>query len=95
MTRLYYTAPSDELFEENKAACIQVWKEVSRDRFYMEEKVKSVEKMTNIGDNFMTMVAFFDQKNQFRLADKLSPECRTAIRERMIDGGHPDYLIEF
>lgn len=98
MSDLYYTAPSDELFNELKAACIENWKEVDHDndKFgYATQKINRIKDIVNVQDNFMYMVAMFDQDNQALLAQKLSPECRLAIRERMLDGGQPEYLIAF
>ncbi len=98
MAKLYYTAPSDELFNELKAACIETWKEVDHDhdKFgYATEKINRIKDIANVEDNFMYMVAMFSQNNHYILAEKLSEECRDAIRARMIDGGQPDYLIVF
>jgi DNA-binding MltR family transcriptional regulator len=98
MTKLYYTPPSDQEFEEVKKASMQLWEDVDTDKDaygYATEKKNRIKDITNVEDNFMYMVAMFDDENQALLAEKLSPETRKAIRERMIDGGNPEYLIHF
>ncbi len=98
MSKLYYTAPNEEQFEEMKAKAIELWTErypADKSPFYAEEKVNRIKDIQNVQDNFMYMVAMFDSNNQALLAEKLSPETRMAVRERMIDGGNPEYLIAF
>lgn len=93
---LYYTAPSDEIFEEVKAKAIELWKEkTASNPEYVDEKTDYIETVRNIDDNIMTIVAMFDHVNMELLAYKLSWEARTAIRERMVDGGNPDGMIPF
>lgn len=97
MTQLYYTPPTEDAFNEVKVRSIELWKEVDtdNDKFgYATEKINRIKDIHNVGDNFMYMVAMFDQGNQELLAEKLSEETRTAIRERMIDGGsEPQYIV--
>ena len=93
MSKLYYTPPSDKLFLELKCAAIDVWREVGSDPSYIHEKVSYIDKMTNVGDNFMTIFALFDMHNQRRCGEKLSKECKDAINEQLIDGGSPEYLL--
>ena len=96
--KLYYTPPTDEQFEEVKINAMELWHEVdsNNDEFgYATEKVNAIKDIGNIKDNFMFMVAMFDIHNQALLANKLSPETRTAIRERMIDGGNDPIYIAF
>lgn len=98
MSKLYYTPPSDELFNEVKGEVMKFWVErypETTSPHYAIEKVKRIENIQNISDNFMYMIAMFDSENQALLAEKLSDEARLAIRERMIDGGNPSYLIPF
>ena len=95
MSKLYYTAPSDEIFEEVKQKAIEVWSKYDNQYGYVDEKVGQIKDIRNIKDNVMFIVAMFDSNNQKKLADKLSDETRKALRERMIDGGSPEYTIEF
>jgi hypothetical protein len=97
-TKLYYTAPSDEIFEEVKKASMDLWTERYPEEtspFYAKEKVERIKDWKNIGDNLMSLVAMFDDYNQRNLSDKLSPLAKQEIRIRMIDGGQPEYLIHF
>ena len=96
--KLYYTPPTDEIFEEVKRASINLWierypEETSPD--YAKEKTDRIKDWQNIGDNLMSLVAMFDNSNMVLLAQKLSPEAQLAIRERMIDGGSSEEYIPF
>jgi len=77
----------DEQFEELKKAAIELWQTFDNRFGYVDEKVNAIKGIDNISDNFMFIVAMFDSRNQRRLAEKLSPETRKSIRERMVDGG--------
>ncbi len=92
---LYYEPPTDEQFEELKSKAIEIW-EGYDDRFgYASSKINQIKDIKNISDNFMYMIAMFDDENQKKLAEKLSVETRREVRARMIDGGAPEYLIHF
>lgn len=93
--KLYYTAPSNEAFEELRKAAIEVWQQYDNEYGYVDEKTAAIVNIRNVSDNFMYMVAMFDINNQRKLAEKLSPATRLAVRERMIDGGNPEWLIPF
>jgi len=96
--RLYYTAPSDEIFDEVKQKSMDLWIErypEDSSPFYAQEKVSEIKDLRNIKDNVMSIVARFDSDNMKNLSEKLSAEARTALRERMIDGGNPLYSIPF
>ena len=95
MSRLYYTEPSQDIFDEVKSVAIEIWREYDNTYGYADEKVDEIKDMENIKDNLMYIVAMFDQDNQQKLADKLSDESRKAIRDRMIDGGNEEWLICF
>ena len=93
--KLYYTPPSDSQFNELKEKAIEIWSTMGDEPSYAEEKIGRIKDIKNIQDNFMYMVAMFDINNQVKLAEKLSMETRMAVRDRMIDGGNPEYLIPF
>jgi len=96
-TQLYYTAPSDKLFNEIKEAAMELWKEVDTDNDkygYATEKINRIKDIANVSDNFMFIVAMFDVGNQAKLANKLSEETKKEVRIRMIDGGSsPKYIM--
>ena len=93
--RLYYTAPSEQYFEEVKVAAIKVWNQYDDTFGYASEKTKRISNIQNVSDNFMYIVAMFDYPNQRKLANLLSDETRKEIRDRMIDGGNPLEYIPF
>lgn len=98
MEKLYYTAPSDEIFNEVKEKSIELFAERYPEEIspqYAQEKISRIKDWDNIQDNVMSMVAMFDDNNQRLLAEKLSEQARQAIKERMVDGGMPEYLIHF
>lgn len=92
---LYYTAPSDEVFNEVKREAIKVWEGLDSHPSYLEEKLLRIRDLQNIDDNVMYIVAMFDHHNQSHLARQLSIDSRLALRERMESGGQPNYLIPF
>ena len=94
MAKLYYTPPSDEIFEEVRAAAIKIWQRYDHPD-YVAEKVGRIAEIRNVGDNVMYIVAMFDHENRCALASVLSGEARAAIYERMVDGGEPDHLNPF
>lgn len=93
MSKLYYTAPSDEAFEDMRKACIEVWGQYDNEFGYVDEKTSRIKEIGNVQDNFMYMLAMFDHINQRKVVEKLSEETKQAVRERMLDGGNePSYL---
>ena len=98
MAKLYYTAPSEEIFNEVKKASIELWIERYPEEtspFYAKEKVAQIEPLQNIKDNMMSIVARFDPQNMAYLAGKLSEEASIAIGNRMVDGGAEIYQTPF
>ena len=79
----YYEAPTDEIFEEVKAGCIEIWNTYDNSYGYVTEKVSSIEDIANVSDNAMYMVAMFDSSNRFKLLGNLSPEARKFVDERI------------
>ena len=95
---LYYTAPSDKIFEEVKTKSMKLWAAIDHDNDkygYTTEKINRIKDLKNIEDNIMAIVSMFDLHNQFILSTRLSKVAKKTIRERMLDGGTPEYLIEF
>ena len=92
---LYYTAPEDKIFNEIKEKAIEIWNTYDNAGGYRDSKVNAIKDLENISDNCMYIVAMFDDSNQGKLANSLSQEARLVIRERMIDGGAPDWSVKF
>ena len=91
----YYEAPTDAIFNEVKAKAISIWKTYDDTYGYASEKINAIKDLANIQDNVMYIVAMFDGINQANLAELLSEDSRTAIRERMRAGGSPEEFIYF
>lgn len=70
--KLYYVAPSDEIFDEIKSAAKDLWKTYDNYGGYVDEKIAVLDRMTNIRDNWMYIVAMFDQGNQTKLLRMLN-----------------------
>ena len=94
-TRLYYIAPDQECFDDLKSKAIKIWKTYDDTYSYATKKISQIEKIKNIEDNFMYMVAMFDYSNQVRLSLILSDDTRRAVSDRFIDGGQPQELNPF
>lgn len=95
MSQLYYTPPSQEMFDEVQKQSIAIWRTYDNTYGYADEKVEKIKNIENVGDNFMYMIAMFDSANQTKLARSLSTEAKRAISDRLVDGGTPDYFNHF
>ena len=96
MSKLYYTPPEQEMFDEVKKWSINLWQKrypENEHPYYAKEKTDKIKELQNVGDNFMYIIAMFDEENQRYLAMDLMPETRKAISERIIDGGAEDYIF--
>lgn len=77
----YYTAPSDEVFNEIKEKSIEIWQTYDDTSGYATEKIDRVKSITNLKDNWGAIVGMFDSTNQYKLLDKLSPEAREKVEK--------------
>lgn len=91
--KLYYTAPSDEAFEEMKKECMEQWATHDNTYGYVDEKQAQIKDIGNIKDNFMYMLAMFDIHGQRGVIGRLSDSAKKEVRERMISGGNDDYYL--
>lgn len=89
MTDLYYTPPSEEIFDEVKAKAILLWQTYDDQFGYATKKVDRIKDLANVSDNVMHIVAMFDTPNQRKLSQILSLEAKRAIGERIEAGGMP------
>lgn len=83
MTLLYYKPPSDELFNEIKEKCIELWTEIKSYPRDLKEKVDRIKRLSNVEDNCMYMITMFDEHNQVRLARKLLPSTCMEVHNRI------------
>ena len=96
MSKLYYTAPSDESFEDMKQAAIKLWPQIDSDHDlygYATEKINSIKDIGNVSDNFMYIFAMFDWVNQRKVAGMIKESTKSDINDRLIDGGSGYLLI--
>lgn len=91
---LYYTPPSDEIFEEVRQRALDMWSQYDH-MDYVKSKQDRIKDIPNVQDNLMYMVAMFDIHNQQRLATTLSKEARQAIHERLVSSGTPGWSNPF
>jgi hypothetical protein len=67
--------PSQQIFDEIKAAAIAVWNENYSDEFgYVTEKLDRINGINNIQDNAMVFFRMFDWINQGKMMGRLSLE---------------------
>lgn len=78
---LYYTAPSDEIFNDLKAAVIKLRIELSPD--FHHEKTKKLQEIENIRDNFMFIYATLDIYNQIEVLYRISKKTEREIFDRL------------
>ena len=94
MSNLYYIAPDQDIFEEVKSKCMEIWDTYDDEYGYASQKKNQID-VENVSDNFMYMIAMFDSQNQRKLSSMLSEESKKQIRDRMLDCGTPIEYIYF
>jgi len=78
MEKLYYIAPSQELFNEMRHLCCGILIGCG-----CQEDAHHLMTFDNISDNFMTMLASLDWYNQNKVKSCASPELLEAIEQRI------------
>jgi hypothetical protein len=67
--------PSQQIFDEMKAAAIAVWSENYSNEFgYVTEKTDRINGLNNIQDNAMVFFRMFDWINQDKMIGKLGTD---------------------
>ena len=79
---LFYTAPSDILFDEMQELAMDIWSTYDDTHGYASEKMNYVSSLKNIQSNFMTIYQMFDHINQQKLLRNASDDLISAINER-------------
>lgn len=85
MADIYYTPPSNKVFEEVRLAALRFVQArfPYRDSvFWRDEKTAKILRMENVQDNFMYFFAMWDNANQGAFIKTLSPEAQDAYNER-------------
>ena len=86
-TKIYYKPPKQEYFDDLKSACIRYFKTFDNDFGYVDEKIKTLESLENVGGNFMSMVKMIHPLAWELIAEIISLETRNEISMRLEDGG--------
>lgn len=84
----YYTAPSDEVFEDIKNNAIKLWKIIADHPDYLEEKLSRIENLTNVRDNAWYICSMFSLNNMQDLLSMVKPETKVVIQKVL---GFPQY----
>lgn len=83
----YYTAPSDEIFEDIKANAIKIWQGYDNTYGYVDEKVDRIKDIKNVKDNVWYIVAMFDSDNQAKLLSMVKPETADLLEQAIAESG--------
>lgn len=75
----YYTAPSQEVFDDIKENATKIWQTYDNTYHYVDEKLERIKDVKNISDNAWFIVAMFDETNQARLIKMVKPETAQLI----------------
>ena len=65
-------APTEEVFNEMKQAATQIWNTYDNEFGYVDEKMETVNRLTNVQDNAMVFYRMFDSVNQVKMSVQLS-----------------------
>lgn len=87
MSKLYYTAPSETVFDEIRVACLMIWSKYQEPTQlgYMREKFERVLKTKNIADNYMFLIAMFDMHNQALFAKQLTSSTLNMLIDALVE----------
>ena len=77
----YYTAPSDEVFNEIKENAIKLWQTYDDTYGYATEKTERIQNIKNVSDNAWYIVAMFHHINQAKLISMVSEETGKLIKQ--------------
>lgn len=72
----YYTAPSDEIFDEIKSKSIEIWETYSDIGGYSSRKIARINSITNVQDNAYYIIAMFDEFNQRKLYNSVNQKAK-------------------
>lgn len=90
----YYTAPSQEVFDDIKQMSIKIWQSYDNEHGYVDEKVDQIKDLENVKDNYMYMFSMFDVVNQAKLMALVKPETKETIEKALsCPHGIPSSLV--
>lgn len=64
--------PTEEVFNEMKQAATVIWNTYDNEFGYVDEKMETVNRLTNIQDNAMVFYRMLDPVNQVKMSVQLS-----------------------
>lgn len=79
--QLYYTAPSQEVFDDIKLVATRIWCSYDDTHGYVTGKLDRIKDLPNVKDNWIYMVAMFDPINTSKLLRLVRPETAALIRQ--------------
>ena len=77
----YYTAPSQEVFDDIKENAIKIWQTYDDTYGYATEKTDRIKDIQNISDNAWYIVAMFDWQNQKKFLEMVKPETKKILEK--------------
>ena len=86
----YYTAPSNEIFEDIKQASIKLWNTYDNTYGYATEKIDRIKDIGNLQDNYAYMVAMFDIFNQMKLYSLVEREDTKEMILSLLETSKPE-----
>jgi len=91
MTKLYYIAPKDWIFNEVREEAIKIWLHYPDHK----EHIEHLKEMKNIKDNMMYILAEFDEDNQDILFRNVSRKTQIAISDRVKSANSEETVKEY
>lgn len=80
---VYYSLPTQEIFDDIKQAATKIWSSYD-DRFgYATEKIDRIKDLENTLGNDMYMVKMFDHQNELKLLSMVRLETQDWILEKL------------
>ena len=84
MTELYYTTPSDEVFNEVKEEVLKLFEIIDgMGSDYYKEKEEIITRIENVKDNMMYLISTLSENNLPKLAEALSKKAKTEVYNRL------------
>ena len=80
----YYTAPSEEIFDDFKQAAIAVWNTYDDTYGYASGKIAHIKELTNVKDNYAHIVAMFDASNKIKMFMQMQRPDSSALMMRLL-----------
>lgn len=70
---------SNKLFNELRDEAVKIWETYDNTYGYVDEKTTRLSELTNVKDNYGTIIGMFDIKNQEKLYNAVGEDGKRAI----------------